>query len=75
MARAAVDRNVCPGERETGGGVIERSAGPGCGRMTSRAIMGEVRGRVVRICRALVISLMTLIAIGIGEVEIIVHVA
>src|SRR5579884_563881 len=75
MALAALKRRVHAGERESGGGVIERRAQPVRGRMATGAILRETLGRVRRIVGAVVISLVTVPARGARQAVIAVHMA
>ena len=56
-------------------GVIEHSIKPGVGVVTGLTRGGEVRGRVIRIGRTVVIRLVARVAIRIGDVVVAVDVA
>lgn len=55
--------------------VIERSRGPNTGRMACPALMSETRDNMDRACRTRIVGLMTLEAIGVGQLIVAIDVA
>ncbi len=73
MALAASHRHVRALQRKTRGAVIERRRLPGAGRVAARAGLRKIRRRMIRIRRALKITLMARETVRRCAGELIVH--
>ena len=73
MAGLALQRNMRSRQGEKRGIVVECCGAPICCRVTLRAIMTEVPRHVIRVRRLLELLLMTLVAIGIHQLIVTIH--
>ena len=73
MTSPAVERNMGAGQLKICCAVIELTARPDCCRVTSRAIMAEVRSGMVRISWSLIIGGVTLVTVRVLYRIVLVH--